>query len=772
MKKTSIISTAVAAIFFAAITLTGCPNNTTPEESQSQSQSTITTVVAETESGGTIDLSVKTGLDSLSGDVTKPVTITGGSKLFDMKGATLSIKSTNVILTNLSNLKVIVDSSVGSGDFTMNSCKVNSLSVNGGGANSVHVNNCTVSTTTVSKESVRIVISAGTELSAVTVTTTSTLEAEDTASTYGTVEVASTVVQMNINAPVKTLTVAEGAKNVTFGSTTVQKEDGTTATVPANVTTLTVASTTAVAITASGVTVEKVTSSDSKTVTVITATSADVSLPENVTSKKFSDYGITSCPKKEFYNINEKPDFTGFKGYAKWSDGTTVELTENDVSFVGFDTSKVVAKKVVLIVYSGITIGSCYITVTADTTKERTVSSYIRSEAEFKTCIEDAMNEYAAYISKNNTDRSASTTTDATQQIEDFLTAAYFQTDGGFYAQLMKFAGLFAAGTVSTDSLSFDKAIDLADISVDTALETATNVYNYLKKSINNSADTISQADFISAMSGSASDKVNKYIDLFKKSDTVLSKFYLAPKFTVDTAASGSSPYTATSLDYQIALTADANKLINNFIGLNDTSVDMAYLPCSTIGISAKEKVALALSADSFKNNHADLMKLISNIGNFTSNEVVTEIDEYGNTHSYTKRKELEALSKKVSELVSGEATIGYSLSALVCTGNGLGGNLSITINDINVTIEDIESIYNLTTQIQNKDSTANSELVSLLNGKVKVTIKSTNTAGATTWSNTYQYTDFLKLCIAICNDLGANIDTTTFDYIMLSSGK
>ena len=77
----------------------------------------------------------------------------------DLGGKILMVTKPGAVLENISNAKIIVDESVGDGDFTMKGCKdIINLTVNGGGSNSVHILDSKIQSLVVTKTSVRIVL--------------------------------------------------------------------------------------------------------------------------------------------------------------------------------------------------------------------------------------------------------------------------------------------------------------------------------------------------------------------------------------------------------------------------------------------------------------------------------------------------------------------------------------------------------------------------------------------------------------------------------------
>lgn len=77
----------------------------------------------------------------------------------NLGGKILTVTKSGVILENISNARIVVDESVGDGDFTMKGCtNVVKLTVNGGGANSIHIADSEVQSLAAGKANVRVVL--------------------------------------------------------------------------------------------------------------------------------------------------------------------------------------------------------------------------------------------------------------------------------------------------------------------------------------------------------------------------------------------------------------------------------------------------------------------------------------------------------------------------------------------------------------------------------------------------------------------------------------
>ena len=77
----------------------------------------------------------------------------------NLGGKILTVTKSGVVLENISNARIVVDESVGDGDFTMKGCtNVVKLTVNGGGANSIHIADSEVQSLAAGKANVRVVL--------------------------------------------------------------------------------------------------------------------------------------------------------------------------------------------------------------------------------------------------------------------------------------------------------------------------------------------------------------------------------------------------------------------------------------------------------------------------------------------------------------------------------------------------------------------------------------------------------------------------------------
>lgn len=142
------------------LTLSGCTNNTL--KNNNSEKTPLNDIFTNIENGATITL---TDEYSFSGTETftidKSCIITGDASVFDMKGASFIIKSSDVKLVNLKNIKeIIIDEKVGNGDFSLDNSEASTITVNGGGKDSIHISGSSVSDLNIYKEFVRVTFSS------------------------------------------------------------------------------------------------------------------------------------------------------------------------------------------------------------------------------------------------------------------------------------------------------------------------------------------------------------------------------------------------------------------------------------------------------------------------------------------------------------------------------------------------------------------------------------------------------------------------------------
>lgn len=182
MKKLLSLITA-AALSFAVIS---CANmvESSPETVQDYIDAAETSV----------DISGSEIADGASLEIKKAITVTGGDSQYDLKGAKVTVKAPGVVLKNVKNIsELIVDESVGDGDFTMSNCEVAKLTVNGGGSNSIHADSVKIAAVTIAKAGVRFVMEGTTAVASVDIQAACTLDSTSPTAVIATVNIAAAV---------------------------------------------------------------------------------------------------------------------------------------------------------------------------------------------------------------------------------------------------------------------------------------------------------------------------------------------------------------------------------------------------------------------------------------------------------------------------------------------------------------------------------------------------------------------------------------------------
>lgn len=127
-------------------------------------------------------------------EIAKPITVTGGETSFDFNGAKVTVKAPGAVLKNAKNIsELIVDESVGDGDFTMSNCEVAKLTVKGGGANSIHADSARIAAVTIAKAGVRFVMEGTTAVASVEIQAACTLDSTSPTAVIATVNIAAAV---------------------------------------------------------------------------------------------------------------------------------------------------------------------------------------------------------------------------------------------------------------------------------------------------------------------------------------------------------------------------------------------------------------------------------------------------------------------------------------------------------------------------------------------------------------------------------------------------
>ena len=141
----------------------------------------------------------------------------------DLGGKILTVTKPGAVLENISNAKIIVDESVGDGDFTMKGCKdIINLTVNGGGSNSVHISDSKIQSLVVTKTSVRIVLEGAASVASAEVKAES-IKLEGNAN--------STVAKISMSNAVSAISIKGGSiqKIITLNAVSIKIESSETA---------------------------------------------------------------------------------------------------------------------------------------------------------------------------------------------------------------------------------------------------------------------------------------------------------------------------------------------------------------------------------------------------------------------------------------------------------------------------------------------------------------------------------------------------------------
>lgn len=141
----------------------------------------------------------------------------------DLGGKILMVTKPGAVLENISNAKIIVDESVGDGDFTMKGCKdIINLTVNGGGSNSVHISDSKIQSLVVTKTSVRIVLEGAASVASAEVKADS-IKLEGNAN--------STVAKISMSNAVSAISIKGGSiqKIITLNAVSIKVESSETA---------------------------------------------------------------------------------------------------------------------------------------------------------------------------------------------------------------------------------------------------------------------------------------------------------------------------------------------------------------------------------------------------------------------------------------------------------------------------------------------------------------------------------------------------------------
>jgi len=238
MKRENKVWERIAAVITVLLTLTviSCSNGSDVTTSSLQDLLSTTEKTTVDLSSEVFELS-----DSSSIVLSKAITLSGGASQYDLKGATLTVKSAGTIVENVTNVaELIIDESVGDGDFTLSNSSVAKLTVNGGGSNSIHLNGTAIATVTVAKEGVRLVLEGSTTVAAVDLQAACVLDSTSETAVISAVTIASSVKSVTlkgkanitaISASSKEVKVTVASNDVKVATTVVKDPDGTVNTI-------------------------------------------------------------------------------------------------------------------------------------------------------------------------------------------------------------------------------------------------------------------------------------------------------------------------------------------------------------------------------------------------------------------------------------------------------------------------------------------------------------------------------------------------------------
>ena len=143
----------------------------------------------------------------------------------DLNGNVVLVKAKGVVLDGAKNGKVIVDSSVGDGDFTMKNCKgIKNVTVNGGGSNSLHFLNSVIDALVASKENVRLVLEGQSKITNVEVKASGVKLQGSTESEIAKVSISKTVTAIEVNGGSISSIIAAGKIEVKISSSETKIE--------------------------------------------------------------------------------------------------------------------------------------------------------------------------------------------------------------------------------------------------------------------------------------------------------------------------------------------------------------------------------------------------------------------------------------------------------------------------------------------------------------------------------------------------------------------
>ena len=238
----------------------------------------------------------------------------------DLGGKILTVTKPGAVLENISNAKIIVDESVGDGDFTMKGCKdIINLTVNGGGSNSVHISDSKIQSLVVTKTSVRIVLEGAASVASAEVKADS-IKLEGNAN--------STVAKISMSNAVSAISIKGGSiqKIITLNAVSIKIESSET-----SINSVTSSSTVSIEK-AEGVVIKEPEVLENATIGDDYEEVKETEKPEEETEpeepKKEEEEEEEEAPIPEIFKIENVECDTGLRIRVKNLDDTDVEFTE------------------------------------------------------------------------------------------------------------------------------------------------------------------------------------------------------------------------------------------------------------------------------------------------------------------------------------------------------------------------------------------------------------------------------------------------------------
>lgn len=234
----------------------------------------------------------------------------------DLGGKILTVTKPGAVLENISNAKIIVDESVGDGDFTMKGCKdIINLTVNGGGSNSVHISDSKIQSLVVTKTSVRIVLEGAASVASAEVKADS-IKLEGNAN--------STVAKISMSDAVSAISIKGGSiqKIITLNAVSIKIESSET-----SINSVTSSSTVSIEK-AEGVVIKEPEVLENATIGDDYEEVKETEKPEEEPEEPKKEEEEEEAPIPEIFKIENVECDTGLRIRVKNLDDTDVEFTE------------------------------------------------------------------------------------------------------------------------------------------------------------------------------------------------------------------------------------------------------------------------------------------------------------------------------------------------------------------------------------------------------------------------------------------------------------